>query len=101
MIRNERPGPDEADFERVNSGEHGLWMRSGPTYVQTVAGVTRRAPEKFNFQKFAWCFMPLADRSLGAVHDVCDKMGNFPGCITYGSGIALAAAAIYCAYVAW
>jgi hypothetical protein len=63
--------------------------------------VARRAPEKFNFQKFAWCFMPLADRALGAAHDVCDKMGNFPGCITYGSGIAMAAAAIYCAWAAY
>jgi hypothetical protein len=101
LIRNRRPGPEEPGFEGVNSGEHGLWMRPGPTYVQSSAGIVRRAPEKFNFAKFGACFIPLADRMLGAVRDGCHSMGDFPGCVTIGSTAVIAGAAIYCAYMAW
>ena len=100
LMRNEKPGPEESGYVRVNDGEHGVWLRGRPTYVQALSGVIRRAPERFNYQKFAWCFVPTADLALGAVNDACDKMGNFPGCVTWGSGLALAGAAAYCAYVA-
>ena len=101
LIRNRRPGPLEQGFEPVNSGEHGLWMRSGPTYVQSATGVVRRAPERFNFAKFGTCFIPLADRMLGLVNESCHSMGDFPGCTSIGSSVAIAGAALYCAYVAW
>jgi hypothetical protein len=101
MFRNRKPTPSEAEFERVNGGDHGLWLRNGPVYVQTPSGIARMAPEKFNWQKFAWCFMPLADKLIGAVEDGCGSMGNFPGCVSMGSGMALAGAAIYCAFVSW
>lgn len=101
MFRNRKPTPSESGFERVNGGDHGIWLRNGPVYVQTQSGVARMAPEKFNWQKFAWCFMPLADKLVGAVEDGCGSMGNFPGCVSVGSGMALAGAAIYCAFVSW
>ena len=101
LIRNEKPGPTETDFERVNSGEHGLWIRSGPTYIQAANGIARRGPERFNWAKFGTCFVPTADRLLGEVHEACNSMGNFPGCVTGGSGAALLGAALYCAAVAW
>lgn len=100
LIRNRKPGPGEEGFVRVNSGEHGLWMRSGATYVQTTSGVAHKAPEKFNFAKFGVCFVAVADRALGAVNEGCHSMGDFPGCKAVGSAAALAGAAIYCAWVA-
>ena len=101
MFQHRKPTPSESDFERVNGGEHGIWMRSGPVYVQAASGIARMAPEKFNWQKFAWCFMPLADKLLGAVEEGCGSMGNFPGCISVGSTAAIAGAAVYCAFVSW
>ena len=101
MFRNRKPTASESDFERVNGGEHGLWLRSGTVYIQTQGGIARLAPEKFNWQKFAWCFMPLADRLLGAVEQGCSSMGNFPGCVSVGSSAAIAGAAIYCAFLSW
>jgi len=101
LIRNRRPGPTEEGFERVNSGEHGLWMRPGPTYVTTSSGVVRRATERFNFARFGACFIPLADHLLGMVHESCHNMGDFPGCTTIGSTAVIAGAALYCAYIAW
>jgi hypothetical protein len=99
LIRNRRP--TEEGFERVNSGEHGVWMRSGPTYTTSPSGIVRRAPERFNFAKFGACFVPLADRLLGAVHETCHSMGDFPGCTTFGSAGAIAGAALYCAWASW
>ena len=99
LIRNRRP--TEEGFERVNSGEHGLWMRPGPTYVATSSGIARRAPERFNFARFGACFIPLADHLLGMVHEGCHDMGDFPGCISFGSTAAVLGAALYCAYVSW
>jgi hypothetical protein len=101
LIRNRRPAPGEEGFERVNSGEHGLWMRSGTTYVQAANAGAHKAPEKFNFAKFGTCFVPLADRLLSGVHEGCHDMGNFPGCVAIGSTAAIAGAAIYCGWVAW
>ena len=101
LIRNGRPGPNETDFERVNSGEHGLWIRGGPTYTQASTGVVRRGPERFNFAKFGACFIPLADRLLGEVHEGCHSMGDFPGCVSIGSSAAILGAALYCAYASW
>ncbi len=101
LMRNERPDPASTDFERVNDGEHGLWIRSGPTYVQAATGIVRRAPERFNWAKFGTCFIPLADRLLGQVGEACHSMGDFPGCVSVGSGAALLGAALYCAYVSW
>jgi len=101
LIRNEKPSAAETDFERVNGGEHGLWIRSGPTYIQAANGIARRGPERFNWAKFGTCFIPTADRFLGEVHEACNGMGNFPGCVTAGSGAALLGAALYCASVAW
>ena len=101
MFRNRKPTASESDFERVNGGDHGLWLRSGPVYVQTPSGIARMAPEKFNWTKFAWCFMPLADRLVGAVEEGCGSMGNFPGCVSVGAAAAIAGAAIYCAFVSW
>ncbi|HZE19028.1 MAG TPA: hypothetical protein VE402_02800, partial [Candidatus Angelobacter sp.] len=73
----------------------------GPVYVQTQSGIARMAPEKLNWFKFAWCFMPLADKLIGAVEEGCGSMGSFPGCVSVGSTAAIAGAAIYCAFVAW
>jgi len=101
MFQKRRPTASESDFERVNGGEHGLWMRSGPVYAETPTGIARLAPEKFNWQKFAWCFLPLADKLLGAVEEGCGSMGNFPGCVAIGSTAAIAGAAVYCAFVSW
>jgi hypothetical protein len=100
LIRNRRPGPGEDGFEQVNSGAHGLWMRPGPTYIASATGAVHRAPERFNFAKFGTCFLPLADRLLGAVREGCRSMGDFPGCVTIGSTAVIAGAGIYCAYVA-
>ena len=100
MFRNRKPADGELDFQPVNDGAHGQWLRSGPTYVQTQTGIARLAPERFNWQKFAWCFVPTADMAMGGVHDGCEKMGNFPGCLAIGSAVALAAVAIYCLWVA-
>lgn len=101
MFRNRKPTASESDFERVNGGDHGLWLRSGPVYVQTQSGIARMAPERFNWTKFAWCFMPVADKLIGAVEEGCNSMGSFPGCVSVGSTAAIAGAAIYCAFVAW
>ncbi len=101
LMRNERPDPASTDFERVNDGEHGLWIRSGPTYVQAATGIVRRAPERFNWAKFGTCFIPLADRLLGQVGGACHSMGDFPGCVSIGSSAAILGAALYCAYVSW
>ncbi len=101
LIRNRRPAPGEEGFQRVNSGEHGLWMRAGSTYAQASSGDVHKAPEKFNWARFGTCFVPLADRLLGEVDGACHAMGDFPGCRTIGSGAALAGAATYCAWVAW
>jgi len=101
LIRNERPGTNETDFQRVNNGANALWMRSGPTYMQASNGVVLRGPERFNFAKFGACFIPLADRLLGEVHGGCGSMGDFPGCVSIGSSVAILGAALYCAYMAW
>ncbi len=102
LIRNRKPTADETGFERVNSGDHGIWMRGGPTYVQASSGgVIRRAPERFNWARFGGCFVPLADRLLGAVQEGCHDMGDFPGCVAGGSAAALLGAGLYCAAQAW
>ena len=101
LIRNRRPGPGEEGFMRVNSGAHGLWMRSGWTYTQTSAGVAHQAPERFNFAKFGGCFIATSEMALGAVREGCHSMGDFPGCVAVGSTAALAGAAVYCAWMAW
>jgi len=101
LIRNRRPSLSEAGFERVNSGEHGLWMKPGPTYALSKTGIVLRAPERFNFAKFGACFIPLADHLLGQVHEGCAAMGDFPGCVSIGSSAAILGAAVYCAVSAW
>jgi hypothetical protein len=101
LIRNRRPSEAESGFDRVNSGEHGLWMKPGPTYVQGKTGIELRAPERFNFAKFGACFIPVADRLLSGVHDGCASMGDFPGCVSIGSTAAVLGAAVYCAFMAW
>ncbi len=102
LIRNQKPAADETGFLRVNDGAHGIWMRGGPTYVQASSGgVIRRAPERFNWARFAGCFVPLADRLLGAVNEGCHNMGDFPGCVSGGSAAALLGAGLYCAIQAW
>ena len=101
LIRNRRPGPGEEGFIRVNSGEHGLWMRARWTYTQATTGLANRAPERFNFVKFGACFVATAERALGAVRGGCSSMGDFPGCVAVGSTVALAGAAVYCAWMAW
>jgi hypothetical protein len=101
LIRNRHPHPDEVGFEQVNGGEHGLWMKIGPSYAQSAAGVVHRSPEKFNVAKFGTCFIMASDRGLGMVRDACHSMGDFPGCVTVGSGAVLAGAALGCAWVAW
>jgi len=101
LLRNRKPGPGEQGFTPVNRGEHGLWMRSGGTYVQAQDGSVQRAPERFNWAKFAACFIPLADSVLGAVDSGCNSMGNFPGCRAVGSSAGLLGAALYCAFASW
>jgi len=101
LIRNRRPSLAETGFERVNSGENGLWMKPGPTYVQGKTGVVLRAPERFNIAKFGACFIPLADHLLSQVHNSCAAMGDFPGCTSIGSTGAILGAAVYCAFAAW
>lgn len=102
LIRDRKPTVDEAGFERVNEGDHGIWMRGGPIYVQASnGGVIRRAPERFNWARFGGCFVPLADRLLGEVQDTCHSMGDFPGCVSVGSSAALLGAGLYCAAQAW
>ena len=101
LIRNRRPSLSESGFERVNSGEHGLWMKQGPTYVQSKTGIVLRAPERFNLAKFGLCFIPLADHLLGEVNEGCHSMGDFPGCVSIGSTAAILGAAIYCAVSSW
>jgi hypothetical protein len=101
LMRNEKPSAAETGFERVNNGDRGLWLREGPTYLQAQSGVVRRAPEKFNWARFASCFIPLADRMVGAVEDGCHSMGDFPGCVAIGTGAALLGAGLYCGFAAW
>jgi|GEM_PF-2470629 len=101
LMRNEKPGAAEIGFERVNDGDRGLWLREGPTYLQAQSGVVRRAPEKFNWARFATCFIPLADRLVGGVEDGCHSMGDFPGCVAIGTGAALLGAGLYCGFAAW
>lgn len=101
LMRHEKPAATETGFERVNDGDRGLWIREGPTYVQAQDGVVRRAPERFNWARFGTCFVPLADRLVGAVEDGCHSMGDFPGCVAVGTGAALLGAAVYCGFAAW
>jgi hypothetical protein len=101
LMRNEKPSAGETGFERVNNGDRGLWIREGPTYLQAQSGVVHRAPEKFNWARFGTCFVPLADRLVGAVEDGCHSMGDFPGCVAVGTGAALVGAAVYCGFAAW
>jgi len=101
LMRNEKPAAAETGFERVNDGDRGLWLREGPTYLQAQTGVVHRAPEKFNWTRFATCFIPLADRMVGAVEDGCHSMGDFPGCVAVGTGAALLGAGLYCGFAAW
>jgi hypothetical protein len=100
LIRHRKPDLLERGFERVNSGENGLWIREGFTYVPTSNGIVRRSPERVNWQRFGACFVPLADRLLGEAEAACGEMGNFPGCRIIGAGVALASAAIFCAFLA-
>jgi len=101
LMRNEKPGASETGFERVNDGDRGLWLREGPTYLPAQNGVVRRAPEKFNWARFATCFVPLADRLVGGVEEGCHSMGDFPGCVAIGTGAALLGAGLYCGFAAW
>ncbi|TMQ59277.1 MAG: hypothetical protein E6K76_05370 [Candidatus Eisenbacteria bacterium] len=101
LIRRRDPSLLEAGFQPVNSGEHNLWLKEGALYALSAAGTAVRAPERFNWARFGVCFIPLADMLLRRVDDACNSMGNFPGCVTVGSGAAILGAALYCAIQAF
>jgi len=101
LVRRRDPGLKGAGFQPVNSGQHDLWIKEGAIYTPSPTGIVVRAPERFNWARFGVCFIPLADMLLHQVGDACHSMGNFPGCVTVGSGAAILGAALYCAIQAF
>ena len=101
LVRRRDPSLLEAGFQPINSGQNSLWIKEGAVYTSSPAGIVVRAPERFNWARFGVCFIPLADMLLRHVDDACNSMGNFPGCVTVGSGAAILGAALYCAIQAF
>ncbi|HZI89362.1 MAG TPA: hypothetical protein VFD83_02805 [Candidatus Polarisedimenticolia bacterium] len=100
MLRNRKPDANSG-FQPLNDARHGLWLRQGPDYVLAQTGVERRAPERFNVNRFSTCFMAMCDVLLSQVSRVCDGFGDFPHCVTIGSAGAFAVAAVACAIYAF
>jgi hypothetical protein len=100
LLRHREAGLPARGFAPVNSGANGIWIREGSAYVPTSEGIAKRSAERFNWARFGTCMIPTADLFLNQAHETCHEMGSFPGCVAFGSGIAMLGAIIYCALVA-